>query len=346
VAIPVITPHPEGQVERPGFYAMPARVYHADPCPAPSLSSSCANRLLDMTPKHAWTEHPRLGGLAGKAKKAKKEEVNIGSVAHELLLGEGAGIAILPGCYENFLTNAAKEARDEAIAAGKTPVLEKQYLRAERIAARMRAIVQEFEGYKAAFDAGAGGEIAAIWYDEVFGCWCRALIDWWGPKLNDLIDLKTTTVGLSDGAIDRKVESEGIDTQLMLYERGMSALWPQEAGRWKYRIAFIEQDEPYEARILALNKEQRDRGYRRMIHAGLLFGHCLARNEWPGYPRRVDETPTKEDFTGWPLSRWLDRERTDRKFDPIQHKLLLALSGQAPVARSAMDDDDFGGIPE
>jgi len=47
-------------ISKPGVYDIPDKEYHADPCPVPSLSSTLARTLLNQSPLHAWTKHPRL----------------------------------------------------------------------------------------------------------------------------------------------------------------------------------------------------------------------------------------------------------------------------------------------
>ena len=52
---------------KPGFHAITAAQYHADPCEPLSLSSSTAWTLLNKSPKHAWSEHPKLGKAVKEA---------------------------------------------------------------------------------------------------------------------------------------------------------------------------------------------------------------------------------------------------------------------------------------
>ena len=47
-------------VAAPGLYRMAAAAYHADPAPAPSLSSSLARLIVGHSPAHAKEAHPRL----------------------------------------------------------------------------------------------------------------------------------------------------------------------------------------------------------------------------------------------------------------------------------------------
>ena len=73
-------------------YSMRAAAYHADPCERPSLSSSIAKILLEKTPRHAWTAHPRLNpDFAAK----DESKFDLGTAVHELMLGKGVGYTII-----------------------------------------------------------------------------------------------------------------------------------------------------------------------------------------------------------------------------------------------------------
>ena len=50
-------------ITAPGIYRdIDALEYHSDPCPAPSLSSTIAKKLVSASAMHAFCEHPKLGG--------------------------------------------------------------------------------------------------------------------------------------------------------------------------------------------------------------------------------------------------------------------------------------------
>jgi hypothetical protein len=83
--------------------------YHADPCVSPSLSQSIAHTLVTLSPRHAWLEHPRLGGQKRKATKAMDE----GSILHRLLLGEGVDVGVIH--EDDYKTKAARELRDQIL---------------------------------------------------------------------------------------------------------------------------------------------------------------------------------------------------------------------------------------
>ena len=92
--------------------------YHADPAPAPSLSSGVARTILAKSLADAYHEHPKLGGK----KKEATEAMGTGSLVHALLadkLGEDYEV----GTYDNYRSAAARAWRDSVSASGKSPVL-------------------------------------------------------------------------------------------------------------------------------------------------------------------------------------------------------------------------------
>jgi hypothetical protein len=57
------------------FARLTAEEYFAEPCAVPALSSSVANILETESPLHAWSTHPRLGGM----KRAPTRSLDLGS---------------------------------------------------------------------------------------------------------------------------------------------------------------------------------------------------------------------------------------------------------------------------
>lgn len=73
----------------PGFvHGMPDKIYHADPCPTPSLSSSLVKLMEATSPKKAWAAHPRLNPPPPGATD-DDPKFDLGTAAHALFL-EGA----------------------------------------------------------------------------------------------------------------------------------------------------------------------------------------------------------------------------------------------------------------
>ena len=66
----------------PGLHhAIPAKDYHADCCPVPSLSSSIARKLINESPAHAYLAHPKLG----KGPNESTNSLSLGSLVHSLM---------------------------------------------------------------------------------------------------------------------------------------------------------------------------------------------------------------------------------------------------------------------
>lgn len=326
-----IIEHASGLVAGPGLYRMPASVYHADPAPTPSLSRSVAVTLLDKRPLHAWHAHPRLGG---GDEDAKARKLDVGSVAHELMIGQGRGIHVIAATnkagkdVENYATKAAQEERDDALAAGLTPVLRCDLDRAEAMVDAVRSKLARVPGAAGAFEDGLG-EAVAIWRDPA-GVYGRCMLDWWGPTEYDVWDLKTTAGGLSDRDLANRIDA-GLDVQAAWYSRGLSILRPEAIGRVTFNFVFVEDKPPHEVRVIRLTGEQQARGERKAVTAAVWFADCLARNEWPGYAPTIDRVESPP----WTAARWEEREIGDPALQALGSKLLLAHSHQAPLLEAA-----------
>src|SRR5262249_14947890 len=108
-------------IAAPGIYDISFAEYLADPAPVPSASGGILSTLLDRTPRHAWTAHPRLNPHWEPDNDSKYD---IGSAAHEMMLGGSDRIVVVEA--DSYRTKDAQTARDEAYAAGKTPLLPDQ----------------------------------------------------------------------------------------------------------------------------------------------------------------------------------------------------------------------------
>jgi hypothetical protein len=83
----------------------------------PLFSSSMATTMLEESPWHAHRKHPKLGAIDTATTRPQK----LGAALHAALLRPHEQIEIIDA--KDFRTKLAQELRDNAIAAGKTPVL-------------------------------------------------------------------------------------------------------------------------------------------------------------------------------------------------------------------------------
>ena len=70
-------------INTPGYHNLSMSEYLADPCPQPSLSTGVVYDLLQRSPLHAHSGHPRLGGNLGEP----TARGDLGSAIHSLVLG-------------------------------------------------------------------------------------------------------------------------------------------------------------------------------------------------------------------------------------------------------------------
>jgi PDDEXK-like uncharacterized protein DUF3799 len=290
--------------------------YHADEFfDEPTLSSGIAGKLLNETPKHARQAHPRLGGLV--AKKATRE-MDLGSVAHEIVLGKGGGYVVSP--YDEFRTKEAKAWRDETIESGATPIKDKDFRAAEQMAKSLRAVLAETPDAEDAFMMGRA-EAVLLWRD-IGGPICRAMLDFWDQPF--VYDLKTTGNGLSDRALRTWIAS-GLDLQAAFYMRGLETAIPHLAGRVKWRWCFLETEEPFEARVIEMDAATRTFGDRKAALAIEKWRRCLAANDWPGYAREIGRI----EYAAWAENNIIAREMEDP--DAVNMRPVFA---PAPTTRS------------
>lgn len=291
-----IIDHREGRVPGPGFYRMPAHVYLADPAPEPSLSSSIARTLVLETPVHAWHAHPRLNpefvpddvGAAG----------SVGAIAHRFLLGRGADFESVDA--DDWRTKAAKEQRERIVADGKTPLLLKQEVAAETIASAIGRAIASMPELADFEHPDARSEVVMVWQDPR-GAWCRAMIDRLAPS-GRVFDIKTTGRGLADKTLQNRFD-DGFAVQPGFYLRGLEALWPEMAGRFRWTWIFAEQVEPFAVRAEEAGPFALKMGEEQVDYALRLWERCCRFNAWPGYSRRVGRL----DPTEWAYQRWTER---------------------------------------
>lgn len=277
---------PPTQVIGVGFHDnVPSDVYHGDPCEQPSLSSGVARVLIEKTPAHAFLEHVRLGG----SKPDPTPDMILGNFVHGILAGDVH--EFLVGDFDNYMTKAAKEFREAAVAAGRTPILQKNVDRAERIAKALRE--------KAAvgvtnnpFEMGKP-EVTAIWQED--GAWLRArydrlILDESGYA--DIWDWKTTGVGTTHEALLRIILDKGYHIQAAHYTRGLRLLAPRFAGRISFVFAFVETEEPFAVRRVTLSEGFLQLGAAQLERAIRDWRQCLQTNTWPdGSEHPIELTP-------------------------------------------------------
>ena len=286
-------------VGRPGFYRnVNSEDYFADPAPVPSLSQSIAKLLIDHSPLHAWTCHPRLN--PDWAPDTEKK-FDLGNAAHKLLIGAGKNIAVLE--YDNYLTKAAKADRDAAIAEGKSPILGHQFARADRMvkAAREQLELRAGELQCRLFDPEIGaGEAVIVWREGEI--WARQMLDWLSDDHNVYADYKTTAESAAPHSLPRKVSSDGWYIQAAMAERGLNNLENNNPIR-HYFFVVQEIEPPYCLSVAEIDEDWLQKGREQLAYAFALWEACIKNNLWPGYPLNVIHPA----IPPWFENEWLAR---------------------------------------
>src|SRR6266545_1839137 len=135
----------------PGFLTISANEYHLDQIgnDQPSLSAGIASILINASPKHAWTAHPKLNP---DYQPREDKKFDIGTVAHALLL-QGANACEVVYA-DDWRTKDAKEARDAIRASGRIPLLGDQWEGVKEMVDAGRSQLDEFDIDPQPFTAG------------------------------------------------------------------------------------------------------------------------------------------------------------------------------------------------
>lgn len=248
-------------------------VYHQDPCEVPSLSASIAIKLVQECPIKAWEAHPRLGNVKCKPNRA----MQFGTVCHHRFSGVHTEIVVIDA--RDYKTKAAQRGRDEALAAGKTPILKNEQ---SIVDATADAAI------RACRDAGLGlsgqWEQAVMWDDD--GIQCRAMTDHVDLESPYILDLKTCT-NANPNQLGRKIVDEGYDIQAAAYISAIESICPDLTGRIPFYFCFVEVGGNHLPSIVSPDESMLHLGRLRWKRAKRIWRECLASNIWPGYPRGI-----------------------------------------------------------
>lgn len=276
-----------------GWHNLEEEAYHADPCPAPSLSSHTAMGIIGKSLMHAWRGHPRsplfepytLGTAADR-----------GSAAHALLFG---GKAIEPILADDFRSAAAREARDQARAQGRIPMLQRDI---EGLSLMINPARDRFAGLH---DGAYLCEQSAVWRSgETDAGWRRARMDTLSASRTLIVDYKTTEGAVDALSCERRIADMGLQIQAAAYIEAVERLHPELLGRVRFIFQWQEQKPPYAlSPPIEMSEAFVSLGRAQWQAACRLWDLALKHGSFPGYsPRPYLACPPP-----WELSRWEER---------------------------------------
>lgn len=264
-------------VTEPGIYDLPDAVYHADPVPGGSLSSTGARKLLPPSCPARFAYEREHG-------RPEKRAFDFGHAAHQLVLGAGPKVVVVDA--EDWRTKAAREAQATAYACGEVPLLAGEWAQVQGTAAALR----EHPYAGALFDPERGGkpEQSLFWTDTRYDVWRRVRLDWL-PESADgrmiLADYKTT-VSAEPSAFRRASSNYGYHQQAPFYVDAVRALGIAE----DVVFVFVAQEKtpPYLITVFEPDAPALRVGRQLNDQALGVFAECQATGVWPGYSTDVE----------------------------------------------------------
>lgn len=255
-----------------------------------AFSAGLAQRVLSDSPFHAWYGSPWNPDYRPRTVNV----ANIGTCAHTVLLeGSEAALAVIdPAEYpskptkanpegnipKGWTNDAIKEARDNALASGKTPILATDM-------ADIRAMVETARQYLAAselagiFDSGEP-ELTFTWTEN--GVPCKIRPDWLNIDKGICLSYKTTPSSANPRDWIRR-QLPGYEVGMPLYERGCKAI----AGTAKVVHLVQQQERPYACSLVALAPSRQTFAERELDMALAIWKKCLDDRKFPAYPLRI-----------------------------------------------------------
>jgi len=272
-----------------------AATYHADLVDdqRPSLSASLIKVLLGQSPAHARVQHPRLNP---DYLRVDEERFDLGTSVHQMFLEGIDAVAICP--FDDWRTKAAKEARAEARAAGRIPMLLAQYEECEDMVEALREQCNDHP--EGPFFTRGTAERTIVWTDE-YDVLCRARLDWLTDDHTAVNDLKSTRASAHPDAWSRTALSIGADLQYAFYLRGCRAVFGVEP---EFTFVVAETYPPYAVQPFSVAPDTLALAEKKISAALKLWAMCLRNNEWPAYSNHTAHITTPPYIE----AAWLERE--------------------------------------
>lgn len=247
----------------------------------PALSATGAKRILQAPALYRWeADHPT----------PSTKTFDFGKAAHRKVLGAGDNVEVLD--FDSFRTKAAQEARDEATAAGRVPLLVKDWLVVEQMAAALQAAeLAPIDGERFSvgdlFGDGAP-EQSLFWRDLETGVDCRARLDWLPAPVEGrrmvVVDYKTAA-SADPREFGKAADSYGYHLQASWYLDGVRACGLASDPAFIFCVQ--EKTPPYLVSVCQLGPDSMALGRSLAVKARRTFADCVSTGRWPGYGERV-----------------------------------------------------------
>lgn len=270
-------------ISTPGIYDMPMAEYHGNVASAPSMSASDAIELMATCPAK-W----HAGSYFNPDRKEEpNKKMDLGRAAHLAVLEAddlSKGIVIVRAKTKTgkeattYQAAEAAEMRDQALAAGKIPLLPAQW--ESLLPMRDKLLAHPLAG-KLLLEGGGVNERSGFWFDAGLGIWLKSRPDR-VTQFNGMrvaVDLKTTG-NAEPSQFARIAFNMGYHQQAAMADKVWSNLGaPLNA----YYIIAQETDPPYVVQVYEMVPRAIEWGAKLNDAAAALFSECVRANRWPEY---------------------------------------------------------------
>jgi hypothetical protein len=249
----------------PGLYDIPAELYHADPIPGGSLSSTGARTIVKKCPAaFKWQlDNPQPHNKA----------LELGTAAHKLVLDDGPELVLVDAA--RWDTDEIKAEVAAIRAAGDIPLKRHELDQVRAMAAQLR----QHDEAAALLEPGSGvAEQSAFWDDN--GIWRRARFDWLRDD-GQIVDYKTARSCRRED-LEKAFHEHGYAQQQEWYIDAGVALDVADPEK-PFKFVLQEKDPPY--LVVVTTCDPMARGIGRHLNEVALNTYAICRDsgEWPGY---------------------------------------------------------------
>jgi hypothetical protein len=293
----------------PGIYPnMPMADYLA----IKALSNTPLRAIVDECPRAAWF----ASHLNPNPVRKQSDAMSLGTVAHGLLL-EGSLdklVVIDPldhpaektgNIPDGWTNKSIRAARDDAIAAGKCPLLPEAY----EAVRSMVTVALDFIGALQhtepaiwrAFQPGGGmSEVTMVWQEGAdIG---KLRTDRISGDYSVVVDYKTSAMSVEPDRWGRtQMANLGHDFGAAWYRRGIKAATGQDAT---YVYLCQEVESPFLCSLVGLDPARMAFGDEKVAAALKLWEQCVRTGQWDGYPNRV----CYPEMNQWERNRWDEKQ--------------------------------------
>lgn len=249
----------------PGLYDIDAALYHSDPIPGGSLSSTGARKLATECPAKFkyWLDNPQSTNKA----------FDLGTAAHKLVLDDGPELVLVDAA--RWDTNTIKAEIAAIRAEGNIPLKRHELEQVHAMAAQLR---KDPEAARLLEPGSGVAEQSAFWEDH--GIWRRARLDWLRHD-GQITDYKTTK---SANPVDlpRTFHDWGYAQQQEFYTDAGLALDLIDPEK-PLQFVLQEKDPPYLVVVTTCDPVARGIGRHLNDRALNTYAICRENDEWPGY---------------------------------------------------------------